>query len=289
MKTTWAAFVVAFGLVCYSQSALAEHTVELRGIVNVPGQQLAFLQIDREPWAMKAGEHYKGGTRAKSFPIEAIEVDVTNGVVKMRVDDEDYTNSLPMPARPETAKSWIHLQNADFEFVINLLGDLSRRTILLHPMVKQAPVSCEGTWTDSTPSEAELLACFAKPFGQRDAVILDDGDCFLQLIPTDVAQSAVLGAKDLPHLKSEVIQPGSINFRGVDISEVLDIYSKLINRQMKGPLPAVRRDIKIVSTCPLSKEQTTYAFETLLRWNGVQIVTNDDNTISALVAARQSK
>jgi hypothetical protein len=282
VKTTWAFFLVAVGLM-FSQCALAEHTVELRGIVNVPGDQLAFLQIDQEPWVVKAGEHFKGGTRQNSFQIEALEVDVTNGLVKMRIEDQDYTNTLPLPNRPEAARSWIHLENADFESAIGLLGHLSERTILLHPNVKPRPISCDGAWTESSPSETELTACFSKPIGEKAAALLEDGDCFLQIVPAAMAQTTVLGAKDLK-APAEIIQSGEINFRGVDNMEAINIYGHLLGRQFKGNengYGTLGTFPYFVTTCPLSKAQTVYAFETLLRWSGVKIVLNDDNTFSA--------
>jgi hypothetical protein len=278
MRQLCTAFVISCSLL-YRNSALAEHQIDLRGIVNVPGHQVAFLQIDKETWAGSAGDRFKGGTKGSSYQIDVLEVDLTNEVVKTRIDGEDYTNSLPIPNRPAAAKSWIHLQDIDFQKAMELDGVLSGRTILLHPDVVGTQFSCEDSWVNEVPAKNEIIACFAKSLSQRQAASLVDGDCFLQVIPASMAQTAAFGSKDL---SVETVTSGNINFRNVDIGQVIDIYAKLLGRQRKGGNFLNKRGVRInfQSTCALSKAQVIYAFEILFRWNGVNIVLNDDNTFS---------
>ena len=237
----------AFPIVCsllLGHSALAEHQIDLRGIVNLPGQQVAFLQIDKESWAGRTGDHFKGGTRGNYYQIDVLEVDVTNEIVKTRIDGEDYTNSLPAPSRPADAKSWIYLQDIDFQKAMELDGVLSGRTILLHPAVAATPFSCEASWTGEAPAKTEIAACFAKSLGERQAASLEDGDCFLQIIPASTAQTAVLGAKDLP---VETVTRGNIDFQNVDMRQVIDIYARLLDRQLKDSNFLNKRQPELIS------------------------------------------
>jgi hypothetical protein len=94
-----------------------------------------------------------------------------------------------------------------------------------------------------------------------------------------MAQTAVLGAKDLP---VETVTSGMIDFQDVDMGQVFDIYARLLGRQRKDGNFLNQRGarINLKSTCGLSKAQTIYALETLFRWNGANVVLNDDNTFS---------
>ncbi len=283
MKKIYAAFLIvcSFNL-SPSLSAAAEHRVDLRGIINVPGQQVgvALLQVDKETFGIEAGEHPQGWSKGKYFPIEVIDVDLTNEIVKTRIDGEEYTNSLPAPSRPAAAESWIHFQNADFRTALDVLAKLSNRTILLHPNLETAPFSCEATWTGQAPTKIEITACFAKALNQRETASLEDGDCFLQIVPASMTQTATLDAKAPPTSQTEAIQPGVIDFQNVEIGQVIKIYGKLLGRERKNRDPLPMATINFRTTRPLSKGQAIYAFETLFRWNGVKIILNDDNTFS---------
>lgn len=299
MKSAWTAFLISVGLLC-GHPALAQHQVDLHGSANVPGDQVAFLKVDKESWAAQTGDHFQGWTKGKHFPIDVLEVDLTNEIFKTRIDGVDYTNSLPRPDRPATAKSWIHLQNVDFKQAMDLYGRLCGRTILLHPYVLSEPFSCEASWADESPAKTEVIACISKALDQRNASSLEDGDCFLQIIPSALAQTATLDAKAPPTSKTEMIQratldtkapiqPGMVDFQGVEISQALDIYGRLVGRQRKDHEPRPMATINFKTTCPLSKAQVIYAFETLFRWNGTEIVLNDDLTFSAVKISGQTK
>jgi hypothetical protein len=273
----------AFPIVCslfLGQSVLAGHQVDLRGIINVPGQQAAVLQIDEENWVGRTSDHFKGEMRGSSYQIEIQEVDLANEIVKTRIDGEDYTNRLPVPSRPAAAKSWIHLQNIDFQQAMDIYGVLSGRTILLHPAVARTPFSCEASWTDKVPAKTDIVVCFANSLGLRQTASLEDGDCFLQIMPISMAQTVTLGAKDLHTVETEKIEHGGIYFRDVTVEQAINVCGKLLGRERKNNETSVSGLIYFVTTKPLSKAQAVYALETLIRWNGAEIILNDDNTFS---------
>ena len=81
----------------------------------------------------------------------------------------------------------------------------------------------------------------------------------------------------------EMIQPGTINFEGVELTQVLDIYAKLVNRTLlRGQLP----DAKIIlrTQTPLTKTETIEALQAVLALNGVSLVDVGDKFVKVLAS-----
>ncbi|HUC85481.1 MAG TPA: secretin N-terminal domain-containing protein [Candidatus Acidoferrales bacterium] len=71
--------------------------------------------------------------------------------------------------------------------------------------------------------------------------------------------------------QDEMIQPGLIDFEGVELTQVLDIYAKLVNKTLlRGALP----DAKIIlkTQTPLTKTEAIQALQAVLALNGVSLV-----------------
>ena len=162
--------LAAWSCFLFCMQLRAEHQVSLQGIVNIPGHQLAFLQIDHETSAVRVGEHIEGGSRGNNFEAEVLNIDKSNEVVVTRVAGDLYTNSLVASARPASAKSCIHLKNVSFREAMELYGVLTGRTILLHPSVNPDSFSCDAYWSEDSPSKANIAACFTQALEQRGIV-----------------------------------------------------------------------------------------------------------------------
>jgi hypothetical protein len=270
-------FLILFGLLI-GQFARADHTVVLRGIVQIPGLHLALIQIDGENWVLGKAERFTVGSNPK-VPAEVLELDPTNEIVITRVDGQNHTNSLAKAGRPPTSGSWIHLQEADFRTAMGFYGRAIGRTILLHPRVSTAPFSCEASWPNENPGTNEIAACFVTALNQRGTAAAEDGDRFLVIIPAAMTQSVSLGAKDLP-ASNETIASGAINFEGVPLDQAIGIYGQLIGRERKenGARFESGARIYLQTVGPLSKPQVIYALETLVHWNSGKITLYDDNT-----------
>ena len=79
----------------------------------------------------------------------------------------------------------------------------------------------------------------------------------------------------------EMIQPGTINFQGVDVSEVLDIYAKLVKRTLlRGPLPQAQ--IILNTQTPLTRTETIEALQAVLALNGISLVNIGDKFVKVL-------
>jgi len=81
----------------------------------------------------------------------------------------------------------------------------------------------------------------------------------------------------------EMIQPGLIDFEGVELTQVLDIYAKLVNRTLlRGPLPAAQ--IVLKTQTPLTKKEAIQALEAVMALNGVSIVPIGDKFVKVLAS-----
>jgi len=81
--------------------------------------------------------------------------------------------------------------------------------------------------------------------------------------------------------QEEMIPPGLIDFEGVDISEVLKIYAKLVNRTLlRGALPQAQ--IILNTQTPLTKTEAIEALQAVLALNGVSVINIGDKFVKVL-------
>jgi general secretion pathway protein D len=79
----------------------------------------------------------------------------------------------------------------------------------------------------------------------------------------------------------EMIAPGTIDFEGVDLNEVLLIYAKLVNRTLlRAALPAAQIILK--TQTPLTKAEAIEALQAVLALNGVSLVNIGDKFVKVL-------
>jgi general secretion pathway protein D len=79
----------------------------------------------------------------------------------------------------------------------------------------------------------------------------------------------------------EMIAPGLIDFEGVDLSQVLDIYAKLVNRTLlRAALPQAQIILK--TQTPLTKTEAVQALEAVLALNGVSLVSMGDKFVKVV-------
>jgi len=79
----------------------------------------------------------------------------------------------------------------------------------------------------------------------------------------------------------EMIPAGNINFQGVDVSQVLEIYAKLVGRTLlRAGLPAA--SIVLKTETPLTKSEAIQALQAVLSLNGVSVVNIGDKFVKVL-------
>ena len=81
------------------------------------------------------------------------------------------------------------------------------------------------------------------------------------------------------------IPAGSINFRGVPVEQVLQIYSALSRRTIiRGNLPSAM--ITLETQTPLTAVQTLQLFDSVLAQNGIAMVLSGDRAVKAVPASQ---
>ena len=284
-------------------SARAEHQTYLRGIVNVPGLQVALLEIQHTlakpsnappvtittSRLVRAGQQFEDETiKGAHFQFEVLQIDFAKGTVNTREAGEEHIYSLPGPNRPVTAKGWLHLQDAAFNDVIDFYSDLERRVLLQHPAIDRAPVSLEAVWTNQPPTNADVAEALGGCLNQRGISVVVDGAKFLQLVPGALNLAASPRSKDLPAGEAQV-GGMTMTLMGIESEKLAEMYGRISGRRRIGNERVAGSVPYFKVTQPLSKAEVSYALETLLAWNDATILLADNNTFSIVRTARQSK
>ena len=84
-----------------------------------------------------------------------------------------------------------------------------------------------------------------------------------------------------PDQPEEMIQPGTIDFEGVDVVQVLEVYSKLVHRTLlRAGLP--QASIILKTETPLTKTETIQALQAVLALNGIAVVNVGDKFVKVV-------
>ena len=79
----------------------------------------------------------------------------------------------------------------------------------------------------------------------------------------------------------EMIPAGNINFQGVDVNQVLDVYAKLVGRTiLRAGLPTAQ--IVLRTETPLTKSEAIQALQAVLALNGIALVNVGDKFVKVL-------
>jgi general secretion pathway protein D len=81
--------------------------------------------------------------------------------------------------------------------------------------------------------------------------------------------------------QEEMIPAGNINFQGVDVSQVLEVYAKLVGRTLlRAGLPSAQIILK--TETPLTKTEAIEALQAVLSLNGISVVNVGDKFVKVV-------
>ncbi len=84
-----------------------------------------------------------------------------------------------------------------------------------------------------------------------------------------------------PAAPEEMIPAKTINFQGVDVSQVLEVYAQLVNRTiLRANLPEAK--IVLKTQTPLTKTEAIQALQAVLALNGISVVNIGDKFVKVL-------
>jgi general secretion pathway protein D len=141
------------------------------------------------------------------------------------------------------------------------------------PAVRQMPRRIHST---NAPAAFPPSANFSAPSASAPMVTpatIPEGQ------PADASSDAdIPGAIQSPE---EMIPAGNINFQGVDVNQVLEVYAQLVGRTLlRAGLPAA--SIVLKTETPLTKSEAIQALQAVLALNGIAVVDVGDKFVKVL-------
>ncbi len=96
-------------------------------------------------------------------------------------------------------------------------------------------------------------------------------------------------ASPVPAAASEQMVPaGDINFQGVDVDQVLDVYARYVGRTLlRAGLPQAK--IVLYTETPLTKDEVVQALQGVLALNGIALINIGDKFVKAVPVAQASQ
>ena len=119
-----------------------------------------------------------------------------------------------------------------------------------------------------------------KPAGQSPALTRSHQPLYPAAAPA-AAPADAPAAPTTPAPPEEMVPAGYINFQGVDVSQVLDIYAQLVNRTLiRGAVPGAQIILK--TQTPLTKTEAIEALQAVLALNGIAVVNIGEKFVKVL-------
>lgn len=264
----------------------------LSGIVNLSDHKLAVLEVPadspRQSHFLVLSEGQRDG------PIEVMRILPDTRTVELHIlpDTNAQVFALTNKARDAAAKSFAFVfENASLEPVLNLYSDFSQRTLLRWPELPHLSFSTVG----SAGNPAAAALAIQSALNEKGLATIPDGEKFLMIVPQQKAPSVKPRSSDIRPsgpVESESLPPGAIDFRGLDIHQVLYVYAELCQRKLDRNVlvpPPIFNSIHFRTRTPLNRADAIYALDTLLGWAGLKMVPNGTDQLKPVPASEATE
>jgi len=292
-------FLLAVGIIAGTVPARAGHSIGVIGLVNLTNYAAGLLVItDSPPDAPVSTSTHRWVTGNQSFDdlnllnnrlhVEITQVDCANGVVRAKENGIDtfylpqQTNLLAGFAAPG-----FRLNNVGFDDALDFYAVAKGRTLLVHPDVKGPLLTVSA----DVRTRAEAAGIMEKTLKGKGVAIIADGRSFEWIVPaeaTNLVPPAALPPRlppkgSPPANAADTTPAGSINFSNVDLAQILDVYKALTDQKwvQEKPLPS-GGTYTFHNQAPLTKYEILHAFDVLLAWNGLKIITSNDKSFEVV-------
>jgi len=285
-------FVCVLAFVASSQPE--QLAIKLTGIIDLPGFKRALLEIQEKNHPPKWPDRAALAEGQRRGQVEVVKIDSDKAAVFVRDAGKEtsltFENRKAADISAKTSNPTVRLDEADFAQTLDLFAEMKGRTVLRHPSLPATSVS----FKTSAPTLREAIKALEAEFLDKGIAVIPDGEKFVMVVPAPLAKTivprpvevAAKAVKDSVANPGEIIPSGSVYFAPVGLDQVLPIYSELIGRKyVPQPFRPQGAPIHFRSTTPLTKAELVYALETLLAWDNVTIVLNDDKTFTAISAS----
>jgi len=275
----------------------AEHTTNLKGIVNLPDLRAAVVEVKHSlsrgtntpsiistTRLVKVGESFKDQTIKGAYvQFEVLEIDVSNETVKLREDGKEVVYHISKsPTNLRSTNFGCHLQDLRFEDALNLYSDFKDRIVLVHPKILWSSVSLDS----EAQTRAEVAENLEKVFLKQGIKAAADGDKFVWLVPTLFEKGVGVHSRQWDMNSPEY---GSI-YIDAPLTKLIEQYGQILGRRRMDH-ESIPKSRVYLRTKMLTKAEVLYAFDTVLAWNGLQVVPVEADTfkVSALPSRRHEE
>jgi hypothetical protein len=285
-------FVLVFCCALSCANAQAEHTIQLRGVMNLAGLKAALLEVDHLlPGNTNAFRDYIGNTRlvkegetfedstikGATAKIELLKANAENMTVTLRDDGTEKSYSIPFGQGfgkgQHPGQIRLALAGAALNDVVDIYSLLANRIVLSHPDLRTMGVSMQSAWDAKIPTKADEARALENYFRGSEAIPVIDGQKFVLLVPiaktnnvTPRSKNIVAGQPDIKELSLK------------DANEAVRMYGQLTGRRRLGEEALRASTLYFRAMQPISKTEAIYVIETLLDWNGIKIIEGKDRT-----------
>jgi hypothetical protein len=253
-----------------AQPQLGPSEPRLIGLSTVPDFERAIIEFSKENLVL--------GTGQREGDIEVFKIDRINSSAELRWFQKPNAVALSIRTTNQVPMSGLIFEGVPLRTLLNIYGQLYKHTVLRHPSLSS---KSRFSFVVSASSPAEAAQAIEKQLTAEGITFIPDGESFVIAVPKqDVSK---VNPHAPPHaLNAEMIAPGMLDFRAVDPSQVAQLYAewvgKKLDRSQRLPFPRIDA-ITIRSENPLTRDEAVYACETLLLWEGLKFVPEENGML----------
>ncbi|MGA9776670.1 MAG: secretin N-terminal domain-containing protein [Verrucomicrobiia bacterium] len=127
-----------------------------------------------------------------------------------------------------------------------------------------------------------------RPVPQRPGIPAINPPAASPGLPSMPAASQPVVSSSPAAASQEMVPAGDINFQGVDVDQVLDVYARYVGRTLlRAGLPQAK--IVLYTETPLTKDEVVQALQGVLALNGIALINIGDKFVKAVPVAQASQ
>lgn len=278
-------------LAAFSLCAYAEHATKVVGVINLEDMKAAWLEMRDSPTngtfssttrqLVKEGDIFTDQQiKGAHVQIEIVRIDFSNGMVQAKENGTEATyqfksggNAVVLPAQ-----SGIYFNDATLNSALDMLGMITRRTLLVHPDVYAtlAPVSIQAR------DKAGFTGAFETFLKEKDIAVVLDGSKFEMVFPASLGKTFQPFAQSVSAPETNNSTSGyGLSYDNVDLRQVLNFYGQVIGRELAQdwfPVGAC----KIRTQTLLTKAEVVHAIDVLMAFHELKAINIGDKSFKVV-------
>jgi len=203
--------------------------------------------------------------------LEVIRIAPGLGTVDLTLGSKRLQLSFRRPG--EWPSRGLMLEDAPLATVLSLYGPFAHRTLLCSGKIPDAVF----TLRTAAATDAEAARAIEKALAEKEISSVPDGDKFLLVLTKSEARTVKPRSSQIRSADNAgdavLFPPGALRLIRSDVGLVLDLYAGIAGgkRDRNASLRLAVQPVDLVSQTPLTKEESLYALEMLLKLRGLKI------------------